>query len=191
MSGSACAKFEQKLAYHAAPALMGIKAACLFSVRSTEFDVTAHVAQFHARMGKQEDLQMRVLCQCKQRALLFLYSKTLLTRRLMDPERTSFLETFGYSRRMTLEQYLDMLSVRIAESDEFPHEIGIFLDYPTEDVIGFMQHGGAHCKLCGYWKVYGNAEKAQRTFAHYTKCRKFLCDQLQQGNDLYQALHNF
>ena len=46
----------------------------------------------------------------------------------------------------------------------FPHEIGVILGYPLEDVKGYMENGGQKCLLNGYWKVYNNPEEAKRKF---------------------------
>jgi len=70
----------------------------------------------------------------------------------------------------------------------FPHEIGAFLGYPVEDIRGFISNSGKNCLLCGYWKVYANAEKAQRTFNKYDRCRSILFDKLKSGLDLFQAI---
>ena len=77
---------------------------------------------------------------------------------------------------------------KLLQKPEFPHEIGIFLGYPLEDVDGFITHQGENCKLCGCWKVYGNVEQARRTFANYEKCRVFLCAKLSKGCNILQAL---
>ena len=98
------------------------------------------------------------------------------------------MQKYGYHETPSLESKLNRLAERIRHESQFPHEIGIFLGYPTEDVIGFMENKGENYKLCGYWKVYGNAEKAKRTFENYDKCRMFLCNKLNQGYNLYQAL---
>ena len=34
----------------------------------------------------------------------------------------------------------------------------------------FVDEDEMRCKLVGYWKVYGNEEKARTTFAKYKKC---------------------
>lgn len=59
---------------------------------------------------------------------------------------------------------------RLGESDEFPHEIGLFLGYPVEDVKGFIENKASCAKCVGYWKVYGDEEKAQKLFNQYKKC---------------------
>lgn len=49
---------------------------------------------------------------------------------------------------MTLEQLLERLSGRISASEDFPHEIGLFLGYPVDDVTGFIQNKGRNYLLC-------------------------------------------
>ena len=54
--------------------------------------------------------------------------------------------------------------------EKFPHEIGLFLDYPLVDVIGFIRNTGKNCKCSGCWKAYGDPSAAQRHFAQLNKC---------------------
>ena len=61
---------------------------------------------------------------------------------------------------------------RLEDNGEFPHEIGLFLGYPPEDVEGFIKNGAAGAKCVGTWKVYGDVETAQRRFAQYKKCTR-------------------
>ena len=119
---------------------------------------------------------------------MLVYSEKLLKKRLADNAVRSVLAKYGYPEKYSLEECLDRLSKRIRESDIFPHEIGVFLGYPVEDVEGFIENKGENFKLCGAWKVYGSVENAKRTFANYDKCRTFLCNKLNEGADIYQAL---
>lgn len=48
--------------------------------------------------------------------------------------------------------------------------MGLFLGYPPEDVQGFMECRAKGFRCVGCWKVYGDAEKAQKLFASYKKC---------------------
>jgi hypothetical protein len=84
----------------------------------------------------------------------------------------AFLAGQGYPRSAPLFVLLDYLSKRCIR-DDFPHEIGIFLGYPVEDVRGFVAHKGRNYKLCGYWKVYGDVEKAKKCFRRYDACREY------------------
>ena len=56
--------------------------------------------------------------------------------------------------------------------EKFPHEIGLFLDYPLVDVIGFIRNTGKNCKCSGCWKAYGNAKEAEKTFCKYKNAEK-------------------
>ena len=182
-----CRYFEKKLALHTAPALLGIKPACLVSMDCGESAIKDNIVIFNKKASIR-GLRIKVICSCENRSLLFLYNIKLLSRQLSDEENIKVLEKFGYGRDFTLNQYLEILSQRIEENDTFPHEIGIFLGYPLKDVLGFIENSGENYLLCGFWKVYSNPEKACRTFENYGKCRKFLCNKLNQGSDIYQAL---
>ena len=186
MSYCECNSFERKLAYHTAPALLGIKPASLFSVCVGEI-TDDEMKKFNQKVVCK-GLKLRIICKCENRRLIMLYNAQMLDLWLHKKENVALLEQYGYRTDMATEEMLERLSERIEKNGGFPHEIGIFLGYPVEDVCGFIKNGGDNFKLCGYWKVYGNAEKASRTFKNYDKCRSFLCNKLSQGADIYQAL---
>ena len=84
----------------------------------------------------------------------------------------------GYKEDKT-ESYLLLFKERFRQyKDEgagFPHEVGIFLGYPPEDIRVYMQNPYQKAKLTGYWKVYSNEEAALKLFHSYDCCiRKFL-----------------
>lgn len=178
--------FEKKLAFHAAPTLMGIKCGALFSLSSKDFDIDGNISLFNKRAAKR-NLKIRTLCSCGERNLIFVYKEDILKKRLSEESTKKLLEKFGY-KSMTLDAALDRLSERTKCNGDFPHEIGAFLDYPTCDIYGFIENKGENYKLCGYCKVYGDVEKARKTFRIYDKCRDFLCGKLNQGADFYQLI---
>ena len=73
---------------------------------------------------------------------------------------------------------------RLGESSEFPHEIGLFLGYPCEDVKGFIENKASSAKCVGCWKVYGDADKAQKQFELFKKCAKVYQQQFELGKPL-------
>ena len=179
--------FGKKLAFHTAPTLMGIKCASLVCLSRTEFELEVHLRIFNRR-ASAKGLKIRPLYGCEHRTLLLVYNERKLRERLAEPETAQMLSSLGYRADIGVEGMLERLSERIEESSGFPHEIGLFLDYPTEDVLGFIRNNGENYKLCGCWKVYGSEERAKRMFANYEKCRKFLFTKLNEGSDIYQAL---
>lgn len=187
MSRSECMRIETKLAFHSAPSLLGVKCANLVALNHSEFDVDSYAELFNLK-GKKHGLKIKVICSCKARTLILLYNEKLLSDRLNHHNIQQFLSLYGYEMHCDLHYYLEKLSERIACYDEFPHEIGVFLDYPYEDIVGFIQNKGKNYKLCGYWKVYGDTAKAERTFHHYDWCRDYLCYKLKSGVDIFNAI---
>ncbi len=182
-----CKCFESILAFHSAPSLLGIKCASLVSLCINELDIEENILRFN-RKAAVKGLKIREMCHCKGRALILVYNEKLLEKQLLDKENGAALLNYGYSYKSSIDEKLSRLAARISSDDGFPHEVGIFLGYPLEDVNGFIENNGENFKLCGCWKVYGDEEKAKRTFENYNKCRKFLCNKLSQGSDIYEAL---
>lgn len=81
------------------------------------------------------------------------------------------MRKYGYNN-CELEDCLKHLKSRFAENGCFPHEIGLFLDYPLPDVVGFIEQGGKNCKYCGIWKVYSNECKTKALFDRFRKCKE-------------------
>ena len=80
----------------------------------------------------------------------------------------------------------DMLSGRLGQGGPFPHEVGLFLGYPPEDVEGFCRNGGRNYKLSGPWKVYGRVEEAKVRFETFRRCRDALYRHVEEGRTLAQ-----
>ena len=69
---------------------------------------------------------------------------------------------------------------------EFPHEIGLFLSYPPEDVLGFICNRACNHKCVGCWKVYGDEQAARNLFEKYEMCSKIYFRQWRQGKSIEQ-----
>ena len=72
------------------------------------------------------------------------------------------------------------------QKDGFPHEIGLFLGYPPEDVQGFIDHRAMDFKCAGLWKVYGDQQRAQALFDRFRRCTQRYCALWQTGLRLEQ-----
>ena len=73
------------------------------------------------------------------------------------------------------------LCQRLRRTEEFPHEIGLFLSYPPEDVRGFIENRAGGFKCVGCWKVYGDAAAARALFGKYSHCTRVYCDRYARG----------
>lgn len=158
---------------HCAPALAGLKLGNLFRYESDrESELYATVAYWDARLSSF-GIRLSVLKNCPQHKsfLVYLYREKRLREALCQTEISDFLIARGYMPSST-STLLDELSQRLCLSESFPHEIGVFLGYPLEDVIGFIENGGRDSACLGFWKVYGDSAKAEKTFESYRKCIK-------------------
>lgn len=176
---------EQTLAYHGAPALAGIKSADLVAWGSPEA-CTSPFFQSYSQQLAMRGICIRVLWLGCPRCLLLVYRPERLERQLADPAVHLLLEREGYPVGSGLEALLNALSRRLSR-DCFPHEIGLFLGYPPEDVEGFRLHQGRDYKLAGCWKVYSDVERARQCFRRYGLCRAALCRRLREGKALSQV----
>lgn len=177
---------ESGIAFHGAPTLLGVKCANLISFNMNECTMSEYLHEFADKMS-DSGLCAKQLCKCKNRTLVYIYNRKMLGSWLKMHDVSGFLAECGYTDDMDIEQKLEVLAGRIS-CGSFPHEIGAFLGYPIGDIRGFISNSGKNCLLCGYWKVYENAEKAQKTFKEYDRCREILFDRLNHGIDLFQAV---
>ena len=182
--------FEKAQVYHCSPTLCGLKPANLLSLSKDEYPHLPQLATAYARLLEDKGIRLTILCSCGCRWLLLVYHQSMLSAQLKQPAVVRLLAQAGYpvEAPFSLEQLLRCLSRRLRQSEGFPHEIGVFLGYPLEDVIGFCRHKGEGCKLCGYWKVYGDVDHAKRCFAAFDRCRDALYARLLSGSPLEQLV---
>lgn len=173
------------LVNHCSPTLAGLKIGsllCLPRLESREKYIA--LIEKYNHMYNCKGLHFRILFCCPQRTLLYVYRPAKVQAYLQNKEILAFLQQYGYSSADTLNDMLDHLADRFREGGCFPHESGIFLGYPLEDVCGFITNKGNHAKICGDWKVYGNAAEASRIFRMFSCCRKDYMDRFAVGTTL-------
>lgn len=176
---------EHKIVEHCAPTLAGLKTANMFnyqysSCNSLEQEIRSANQTLNAKGVYVEKLKMG-----PSRALIYVFRKERLKKDLEKPGVRELLARYGYAK-YDIRSCIEFLKARLCESECFPHEIGIFLDYPLHDVIGFIEHGGKNCKCCGIWKVYSNECETQQLFARFKKCTDVYRKVFAQGRTLVQ-----
>ena len=180
------AEFEELLAMYCAPVLKGIKVANMFHVSDQQFDdVNALIYQYQKKI-QHCGVEFCLFQEGCKRLTIYVYRKCALLMLLHHPNVHSFLSTFGYPKNKDLTDTFQYLNTRLCKSCSYPHEIGIFLGYPLEDVKGFMRQ--EPCKLVGYWKVYNNPEEAKRLFQLYDTYRDELLDGIYEGQRIERLL---
>lgn len=158
------------LLYHCAPTIYKKKAANIFSIQNIDdFNLTAVINEYE-KILNYLNLKLCVLCTREKNTLFYIYSEKALLRIISTPKIKNFLKSHGYNE-FSVEKALNFLISRFDSCIEFPHEIGIFLDYPLEDVKSFIQNKGQNFLHCGCWKVYHNPDDAIYIFKQYEQCR--------------------
>lgn len=168
--------FEMALANHCAPVLFGKKPAALFPARCLPDYCPWQL------LHKQGFRTVR-LCRRNQFPLIFIYHPALLEDCLANEATHSTLKEIGYPIQRNWRALLGFLYRRFREAPSFPHEVGFFLGYPPEDVLGFMQCARSN-KLCGVWKVYGDEARAALCFDEYARCRELLLAHIHNGGSI-------
>ncbi|HWR23670.1 MAG TPA: DUF3793 family protein [Feifaniaceae bacterium] len=170
---------------YCAPTLAGLKTGGLFRAQGCVLDACKE-ASFWDRALSSRGVRLKVLHRDRDSALIYAYRPAKLMEDLSHPAVRAFLIGCGYEQPDSMEAALTTLSRRIRAREGFPHEIGLFLSYPLEDVLGFIRHNGRDFALCGCWKVYGDACSAARCFARYKKCAQIYLRQFELGRSIHQ-----
>lgn len=139
----------------------------------------------------EHGLRIEILCECEKYFLVFLYRAEALAEHLDCLAIRAFLNRYGYPNQASLRECLDTLKKHFGARHIFPHEIGVFLGYPLEDVVGFIRNGGEKCKCCGYWKVYGNEQNSRDLFARYDKCKHYFENKRAEGYSIEEILTRY
>jgi hypothetical protein len=183
-------EIEHILAYHCAPTFAGIKAANLLSLEKFLLPDIKLSFDFYNQHLNLRGIYFEILCECNDRILVIVYRKETLWNELSSPPNKAFLETQGYGDWSSMESLFIKLRERISARDEFPHEIGMFLSYPLEDVLGFIYCKGKDYKCSGYWKVYGNEVVTKKKFEEFTMSRIIFCSKIEEGKSIVQILES-
>lgn len=172
---------EELLVRHCSPTLAGLKTGSLFTCRyASEKDVTHSLRRLN-RLLVSRGLRVLPLRYRQGRVLIYLYRPEKLRHDLADEAAGALLRSRGYPSDHPARCIVALVK-RLQTSACFPHEIGLFLGYPPEDVQGFIDNGAGDCKCAGCWKVYGDEEKAHRLFACYKKCTAIYCARWSDGH---------
>lgn len=160
---------DELIVRHSAPTLAGIKCANLFSVNHAyDEELMREISMVNKRLISK-NIRLIPLLKAENRTLLYIYRPEVLKRNLNCSLCQSYLKEMGYCAENP-DVCVKRLINKLSESEEFLHEIGFFLGYPPEDVIGFIEQGAKASKMSGLWKVYSDVPRAMKMFRAYKVC---------------------
>lgn len=142
---------------------------------------------------KYSDVRYEILSQNKEKATMLLYRSEELVQYFSDEQVRALLRAIGYrdfSLEALLHKFCEHYDAYQQGNAGFPHEMGLFLGYPIEDVVGFIENQGKNFLYTGYWKVYDNLQDKVCLFQKFELAEKMLIQFLFKGGSVGQILKN-
>ncbi|MBP3676839.1 MAG: DUF3793 family protein [Agathobacter sp.] len=178
---------ETKMALQCAPIIRGIKMSNLLIVSGSDEEAVRVILKrtgiIHYRLLRQDD-----------KTTFLLFRKLQLATYLQDPKVQNILKANGYSD-LSLGGILRTFQCRyqtyMNQGEGFPHEIGLLLGYPVEDVVGFIEHKGKNYLYSGYWKVYENVAFKMKLFEDYENAKEELIVLLANGHGIRSIIQSY
>ncbi len=153
---------ETMLVECCAPTLAGLKTGSLFSCPCPDREeLKAQIRHCNACL-RAAGLVLLPLRYSEKKVLLYLYRPKALQRALNDSEARAILSKAGYDRPSCGACLLHLMQ-RLRENEDFPHEIGLFLSYPPEDVRGFIDNRAKNYNFVSTSAVGGRKRATARS----------------------------
>ena len=177
---------DEMIVEHCSPTLAGIKTGNLFSCECSDRQCFLKEICRLNRVLAKKGINAIPVRYSDNRVLIYVFRPAFLAKDFKDNDTASLLEELGYEATdvRACVRCLSKKLFNLSSSKEFPHEIGLFLGYPVDDVKGFMKYKGECSKCTGRWKVYGDVERAKQTFDKYDKCTRDYKKRFRAGTSL-------
>lgn len=175
---------EMQMALQCAPLLTGLKVSNLLIIAAEDIVKMKQILKY-------SDVEYRILSVRKEKATILLFRREELERYFKQDGVKMMLAMMGY-QDFSLQSLLFCFQKRYIayqkKEGRFPHEMGIFLGYPIEDVIGFIRHQGKEFVCNGYWKVYDRPKQKKLLFKRFDKAQKLLVEYISAGGKMEYVL---
>lgn len=175
---------ETQIAFHCAPLIAGLKLSNLLMLRNEDLDKARNLL-------KQAGISYFVVAVTNGTAAVLLFDRQCLENYLQKDKVWQIFQDMGYTSHAMgkiLYAFRQRYEGYLLRNQEFPHEMGLLLGYPIEDVKGFIRNGGENCLYIGYWKVYENLAEKMALFRQYEKARDMLMGLLSNGITIVEVV---
>jgi hypothetical protein len=166
-----------QLALQCAPLIAGLKISNLLNIQKEQYRAVE-------RILSGSNISWYVLLENGNTMVLLLYNTDSLVRYLNKTEVRQMLLDEGYENTLTtnvLKEFSGRYQDYMKNRNVFPHEMGLLLGYPVEDVRGFIECRGLQPLYTGYWKVYKDKDKKIRLFERFESAKESMIQLLGRG----------
>lgn len=184
---------ENMLLYSVSQVIAEIKPASTVTIKKSDLKLFRSWHMYGKKFLMDINLDFIELRENKNVIILLIYNKEVLYKYLFEDKVNNLLIKLGYGNYKSIEGYLRTLQYRY-NLYNCPHELGVFLGIPYEDVVDFMECSEKRCLLCGYWKVYNNFNTAKEIFNNYDKVKEFVFKKIinnEMTKDIADQIKNF
>ena len=170
-------------------------------------EVACLASEVYCEKLRDSDMKLIELAVFDNRIAMFSYRKSLIEDILKDESNQRFLQSYGYDTS-SVESTIKSLKTKLrafyiakgdcvfrdedfdlmCQSNSFPHEIGVLLGYPLQDVVSFIENEGKDSKALGSWKAYTNVEAAKKRFQEIKTCERNCMSMFESGYSLRDLL---
>lgn len=188
-----CAKFEKSIIENASSTLAGIKVASMYNFRFSNMQECEMILNSINKRLNVKGVYVEVIKNKGDFYLIYVYRKSKLIELVNEKNIAEFLREYGYDvndngQDDNTEKILVNLKCRVNEGSSFPHEIGVLLGYPLNDVKAFIENEGLNCIMCGIWKVYYDEQNAMKTFCKLKRCKDVYIEKYNLGSSMYDMV---
>ena len=161
--------------------ILGSKPAEIINVPGSKEDKKIKLSKIEAFFSNCSRITYRIITTHDGgKRVLFINEKSM-EKVLVNKRCINFLKFVGYSSDYELNDYMDELVFRL-QSEEFPHEIGVFLGYPLKDVLGFMGYGKNELVEVKNWRIYGDKEISYEVYNNFMRDKAIIKEMIETMN---------
>lgn len=177
---------EMQMALQCAPLAAGLKVSNLLIISAEDVVKVKQILKY-------SDMEYEMISVKDGKATMLLYRREELEAYFSDKGVRLLLQFMGY-QEFSLSALLCRFQQRYLayqqNNEEFPHEMGLFLGYPLEDVIGFIKNQGKNFLYTGYWKVYADLKEKVCLFQKFEMAQEMIIQFISNGGSMEQVLQD-
>lgn len=177
-----------KLVMECAPLLSRLRAANIINITRKEFMALK-------RILRGTEITFYLVAACGDKLSMILYRESVMRSYMLQPEVKKLLKKVGYPDDDSIYELLYRFSLKYKNfmegKGEFPHEMGLFLGYPVEDVLGYIDNDGKNFLTIGYWKVYKNKREKTMLFKKFEEAKEVMITLISYGLNIKEVINIF
>lgn len=171
---------ENFLVYNSSLVIAGVKPAVTVNLKKNNIKLYESWNIFGKLFLENLNLKFIELRENDSSIIIMIYDERILEKELSQKSYIEFLNGIGYPSKVKVDEYINTLKFRY-DQYHCPHELGLFLGIPFDDVKDFMECTTKKCLLCGYWKVYNDSKNARIIFNTYDKVKEYTIKNMLKG----------